>query len=280
MQKKRIPVSSPAAATNVEVFRSGSEEVYRQSGDPSYRQVIYRRPCYSMFEEFGADAWLISLQLLTLLQPDANGIDDWSDVAIEFPTRDAMQWAANLTTAIFRHQSCLRTDLDRLIAEVESALAPLAVNVAADIQELCDEIGLNTCRLVWALAASVEKVPRDFGDWRDGPLPNRKEVESQGDKAASLKQRLEVLLTRVHYGGALKKLMPERGTYHSTIQRLDDWLPAEFFAERYGIPASRLRQARRRGKLRAKNNGGRPRYSFEDVLRLWPQDVTEGRESA
>jgi len=57
------------------------------------------------------------------------------------------------------------------------------------------------------------------------------------------------------------------------------YVPAGWFKEEFGIPASRLRGARLREKLAAKDlsrDGERPsyHYSVPDAMQLWPTDVT------
>jgi len=49
---------------------------------------------------------------------------------------------------------------------------------------------------------------------------------------------------------------------------------AAFYKTTYGIQPARLRKAKARGAITTKVVRKRPHYSFEDVKRLWPEDVT------
>jgi hypothetical protein len=58
----------------------------------------------------------------------------------------------------------------------------------------------------------------------------------------------------------------------------DPYMPAQWFDTEFGIPADRLRAARRSGRIKAKNVGTdqRPRYihRVRDAQSAWPHDVT------
>ena len=69
--------------------------------------------------------------------------------------------------------------------------------------------------------------------------------------------------------------------YNDLIPKDDDekapYMPATWFKYEFGIPVSRLRGARCREKLAAKDlsrDGERPsyRYSIPDAMKLWPED--------
>jgi len=62
---------------------------------------------------------------------------------------------------------------------------------------------------------------------------------------------------------------------HGDAERNGPFMPADWFRDKFGIPAPRLRAARRDGRLGAIDVGTkRPRYhySVRDAMRLWPDD--------
>lgn len=62
---------------------------------------------------------------------------------------------------------------------------------------------------------------------------------------------------------------------HEGARASRDFQPAEFFRTMYGIPATRLRQAKSRGKLLASKRDGRVVYSVSSAKRLWPEDLSQ-----
>lgn len=68
------------------------------------------------------------------------------------------------------------------------------------------------------------------------------------------------------------------GLAPSTPTKDADYMPAEWFQSLYGIRPDRLRQAKKRGKLASRKINGRIHYSVTDARRLWPEDVTDGRD--
>ncbi len=85
----------------------------------------------------------------------------------------------------------------------------------------------------------------------------------------------------VHIKNAVVDALKEKEPQASTCtQKLEadgsgPYMPARWFRDKFGIPASRLRAALRGGRLAAINVGQkRPRYNYSvsDAISLWPED--------
>lgn len=67
---------------------------------------------------------------------------------------------------------------------------------------------------------------------------------------------------------ALQRMHP----LHSSLTA-NTYMPARWYEKETEVPAERLRQAKRRGKIRTKKIKNQVRYSVNDAITLWPSDM-------
>ena len=99
-------------------------------------------------------------------------------------------------------------------------------------------------------------------------LPTQDELDEQLDDAQRV---LDCISGKAH------QLFANANQRHEPLVEAppanpDVQMPPEWFKTKFGIPAERLRSARRTGRLKATKVGSRFQYSVADAMRLWPED--------
>ena len=145
-----------------------------------------------------------------------------------------------------------------------------------------EEIAVNGATSLDALPLHPTPDP-NLDAWRDRTIRELREVTLPTDSMpwpmGEIHRDYSSLLHKLRASAMRKGILsdPEPAENAAAGEVAHDphapYMPADWFTTKYGIPAERLRAARRDGRLMAtRTDRGRYHYSVPDAQRLWPDD--------